>query len=200
MIKIGRISFILLIYILGAFVLYGKQFILLWVGPSYSQAWIISILIMIAYTIPLAQGFTGSIIEAQDKVAFKSIVYLIFMGLGTLLGYFMALQYGAIGMIIGSIVGWIIAQNVMNIYYYRVLKLNIFRFFKGLFYKTILVQLVVVMIGYGISFIPGENWINFMIKGGLYSLVFAVLMYSYGMIPYEKHLFSSVFGKFLKHL
>ena len=31
MIKIGRVSFILLIYILGAFILYGKQFVYLWV-------------------------------------------------------------------------------------------------------------------------------------------------------------------------
>lgn len=198
MIKIGRISFIMLMYILGAFTLYGQQFILLWVGPTYHQAWIIALLIMIAYTIPLAQGFTGSIIEAQDKVAFKSITYLVFMALGTLLGYFLAQQYSALGMIVGSVVGWIIAQNIMNVYYYKVLKLNLLRFFKELFMKTLPTQLIVVAIGYGINFIPGEGWINFIIKCGLYSAVFALLMYSFGMIPYEKQLFAGVLSKFSK--
>lgn len=198
MIKIGRISFIMLIYILGAFTLYGKQFVFLWVGETYEQAWIIALLIMIAYTIPLAQGFTGSIIEAQNKVAFKSLIYLIFMALGTLAGYFFAQEYSSLGMISGSIIGWVIAQNVMNVYYHKVLKLELLRFFYELFQKTLPTQLIVVVIGYGINMIPGQGWINFMIKCSLYTLVFAGLMYRFGMIAYEKQLFGGIVTKLIK--
>ncbi len=198
MIKIGRISFIMLIYILGAFTLYGKQFVYLWVGESYYDAWIIAIMIMIAYTVPLAQGFTGSIIEAQNKVAFKSVTYLVFMALGTLLGFFLAKKYGVLGMVSGSVAGWIVAQNIMNVYYYRVLKLNLFRFFKELFSKTVLTHIFIIAIGYGINFIPGDGWINFLTKCLLYSITFVVLMYSFGMIQYEKNLFIGVFSKFSK--
>ncbi|WP_025739388.1 oligosaccharide flippase family protein [Aquimarina pacifica] len=198
MIKLGRISFIVLLFILGGFILYGQQFVILWVGESYHDAWIIALLIMIAYTIPLTQGFTGAIIEAQNKVAFKSITYLVFMILGTVLGYFLAKEHSALGMIVGSIVGWIIAQNIMNVYYYRVLKLDLLRFFKELFIKTFPVQILIVGIGYGINFIPGSGWVNFIIKGGLYALTFAVLMFTFGMLPYEKQLFTGVLSKFYK--
>ncbi|WP_158250439.1 lipopolysaccharide biosynthesis protein [Aquimarina sp. I32.4] len=198
MIKIGRISFIILIYILGAFILYGRQFVFLWVGESYSDSWIIALLIMIVYTIPLTQGFTGSIIEAKNKVAFKAIIYLVFMSMGTLLGYFLAIKHGVMGMITGSIVGWLIAQNVMNVYYYRVLKLNLLRFFKELFQKTIIIQFIVIGIGLGINFIPGEGWLNFIIKCFLYTIVFGILMFRFGMTPYEKQLFTDGLSKFSK--
>ena len=117
MIKIGRVSFIVLLYIFGGlFFLFGKQFVFLWVGKWYSDSYIIALMIMIAYTIPLVHKvFTGALIEAKNKVAFKSIVYLIFLGF-KLLGFFLAKKYSAIGMISRTVIGWIIAQNIMNVF------------------------------------------------------------------------------------
>ncbi|WP_445737055.1 lipopolysaccharide biosynthesis protein [Mariniflexile sp.] len=198
MIKIGRVSFIVLIYILGAFFLYGKQFVFLWVGESYYDSYIIALMIMLAYTIPLVQGFTGALIEAQNKVAFKSIIYLIFLAIGTIIGYFLAIKYGALGMISGTIIGWIIAQNIMNIFYYKVLKLEIIRFFKELFHKTLIVFIIILGIGYIINFIPGNGWLNFLFKSIIYSLIFLLLIYNFGMVKFEKELLNSLFLKIKK--
>src|SRR5690606_25990535 len=53
MVKIGRLSLIVLLYILSAFILFGQQFVFLWVGETYHDAWIIALIIMCAYTILL---------------------------------------------------------------------------------------------------------------------------------------------------
>ncbi len=199
MIKVGRVSFIVLIYIFGAFLLYGKQFVFLWVGESYYNAYVIALIIMIVYTIPLVQGFTGPLIEAQNKVAFKSVTYLVFLAIGTLIGFFMAKQYGSIGMISGTAIGWLIAQNVMNIFYYKVMKLGIIRFFIELFHKTVLAFIIILIFGYGIRYIPGSGWGNFIIKGGLYTVIYGIIMYSFGMIIYEKQLFVDAISKLKKY-
>ncbi|WP_159020238.1 lipopolysaccharide biosynthesis protein [Algibacter sp. L3A6] len=198
MIKIGRVSFIVLMYVLGAFYLYGKQFVFLWVGESYYDSYIIALIIMVVYTIPLVQGFTGPLIEAQNKVAFKAIVYLIFLAFGTLLGFFLAKQHGAIGMIGGTVIGWFIAQNIMNVFYHRVLKLDILRFFRELFSKILITFLFILTVGYLINYIPGDGWINFIIKASFYSIVFIILMYKFGTITYEKDLFSGILAKIKK--
>src|SRR5690606_17671836 len=132
MIKIGRLSFIALMFILGAFMLYGRQFVFLWVGETYYDSWVIALIIMFAYTLPLVQGFGNSILEAKNKLRFKATIYLVFLILGTGFGGYLAREHGAVGMIIGSVTGWVIVQNVMNIYYYKVIHLNIPRFFKEL--------------------------------------------------------------------
>ncbi|TXE11657.1 oligosaccharide flippase family protein [Seonamhaeicola algicola] len=198
MIKVGRVSLIVLLFILGGFTLYGKQFIYLWVGENYYQSWVIALLIMFVYTIPLVQGFTGPLIEAQNKVAFKSLTYLLFMIIGTTIGYYAALDYKGIGMIIGTSIGWLVAQNVMNIFYHKVLNLNIFKFFKELFRKTLVSFIIVMILGYILNFIPGNSWFNFIIKCSLYILIFSVVIYKIGINNYEKKLFQNIFNKAFK--
>ena len=46
MVRIGRFSLITLLMILGGFLLYGQQFILLWVGKTYQNSWLVALIIM----------------------------------------------------------------------------------------------------------------------------------------------------------
>ncbi|WP_299896306.1 oligosaccharide flippase family protein [uncultured Aquimarina sp.] len=210
MIKLGRLSFIILMYIFGAFLLYGEQFINLWVGGGESPAngrytaeecreiYMIALIIMIGYTLPLLQAFGNSILEAKNKLSFKAILYLSFMIVGVVVGGFLAMKYSATGMIIGLVGGWMIVQNVMNFYYHHTIGLNIIRFFKELLHKVVLVVLLVVAVGYFINYIPGDGWFSFIAKGVSYTLVFAVMMYTLGMLEYERELFRKPIVSLLK--
>lgn len=200
MIKIGRISFLVLVYILIAFFLYGKQFIYLWVGEIYNDSWLIAFIIMLGYTVPLIQAFGHSILQAKNKLAFKSLLYLFFIVVGTILGAFLVKRLGAVGMVFGSTLGWIIAQLIMNIYYRKVIRLNVVRFFKEVLSRIFVVSLIVLFIGGGIDKIPGEGWLSFVIKTSFYSVSYVVLMYSFAILPDEKKLFNSLWkGIFYKN-
>lgn len=203
MIKIGRVSFIILMYILGAFYLFGNQFVYLWVGGELGvegshESWLIALMIMIAYTLPLVQGFGNSILEAKSKLSFKAILYVSFMAIGAAFGGFLAHSHGALGMITGSVAGWLIVQNVMNFYYHKVIGLNILRFFKELLRKTIIAIPLAILVGYLINFIPGNSWWNFLIKSICYSLSYGILIYTIGMIEFEKKLFKDSLAPILR--
>lgn len=203
MIKIGRLSFIVLMFILTAFALFGKQFVFLWVGGELKetgsfQAWIIALMIMVAYTLPLVQGFGNSILEAKSKLRFKAILYLSFMIIGTVLGALLAEKYQAIGMMVGTVIAWLIVQNVMNFYYHNTIGLNMIRFFKNLFNKTVIVVFIASAIGYTLNYIPGSGWWNFLIKSVVYTLVFCLLMYNLGLVEFEKELFKKTLSPILK--
>ena len=209
MVKLGRLSFIILMYVFGAFLMYGEQFINLWVGAGDTnnterfsssecyQIFLISIFVMIGYTTPLLQAFGNSILEAKNKVSFKAVLYLIFMLIGAVVGGFLSEKYGALGMV-GSLVGaWLIVQNVMNFYYNYKIKLHIVYFFKEVFNKTIIAVLISFAIGYSIKYTPGLGWFNFIIKGILYSIAYISLAFLIGMKPYEKDLFIKPINAFL---
>lgn len=203
MIKIGRISFIILMFILTAFILFGRQFVNLWVGKELGedgsyQSWVIALMIMVAYTLPLVQGFGNSILEAKSKLKFKAILYLSFMILGTVLGAFLATDYGAIGMMTGSVIAWLIVQNVMNFYYHINIGLNILRFFKELFNKTLLAVIIAIGFGFLINLIPGLGWINFLIKASIYTIIFCIITYFIAFIDFEKELIKNTMMPVLK--
>ena len=204
MIKIGRLSFIVLMYILIAFTLFGNQFVYLWVGKELGvdgshEIWQIALLIMLAYTLPLVQGFGNSILEAKNKLAFKAILYISFLMLGVILGAFLAKRYGALGMISGTVIGWLIVQNTMNFYYHKVINLNIFRFFKELLSRTFLVLILILVLAYFISLIPGSGWFNFILKSTIYSIIYGILMFSFGIIDFEKELIKNTLKPILKN-
>ncbi len=200
MIKIGRISLIMLLYILGGFILIGKQFVFLWVGESYYDSWIIALIIMLGYTIPLVQFFGTSILEARNKLAFKAIIYFICLVLGTGVGFALAQTYGGIGMISGSVLGMVVAQIFLNFYYVKVIKLNILRFFRKLFGKTLVTFLLVLLIGYALQFIPDSGWLVFLLKGVCYSVIYLGLMYFFGIVQSEKELFDKFIYGLLRKL
>lgn len=192
MVRIGRLSLIVLLAILGAFILFGEQFILLWVGSTYLVAWKIGLIIMVAYTIPLAQNFANSLLEANNKFYFKALVYLVFISLGTILGWFLIDYFGILGVTYGIVLGWLIALLIVNIYYSRKLKLNIVIFFKELQDKILPTFLIILIIGSFIREIPGTGWINFGIKNILFLTTYALFMFLFAINSYEKNIIVNV--------
>ncbi len=192
MVKVGRFSFLALLLIVGGFMLFGKQFILLWVGNSYNQAWLVALIIMIVYTIPLVQAFANTILEAKALFKFKAIIYISSIGFGAILGTIMVPTYGIYGMVIGTSAGWFLGIVIMNLYYHKVVGLNIFTFFRKLLSKILPAYVLVMTIGYFLNYIEGSNWTNLSIKVSLFSIVYIFTMYKLGIKEDEKKTFASL--------
>jgi O-antigen/teichoic acid export membrane protein len=186
MIKVGRISVLVLLLILGAFFLFGKEFVLLWVGKEYSKSWTVALIIMLVYTIPLSQTFAGSLMEANKKVYYKAIVYTLTIGFGTLLGYFSFNKYGIIGIISSVSSFWFIGIIIMNIFYIKVLKLNIYLFFKVVFFKSTLLLVAILLVSSLLNFIPLTGWLGFATKCFFYTFIYFTIMYLFFMNSEEK--------------
>lgn len=185
-IKIGRITLMILLFILGGFILYGKQFIQLWLGETYILSWKIALFIMIVITIPLTQSFANSILEASKKIKFKAIIALCAITFGMILGGFLVKSYGAIGMIFGILLGRFLSELALNIYYIKTIKLDVFKFIKKVFIKNILVFFIVLVVGFIVDKIPGEGWTNFGCKIFIYGITFLSIFYSLAMRKEEK--------------
>lgn len=186
MTRIGRFSLIVLLLILGGFLLYGQQFVALWVGKTYEDSWIIAIIIMFSYTLPLVQSFANSILEARSMFAFKAITYISLIAIGTGIGAWLSLDYGPVGIIYGSAGGWLLSQVVMNFFYSRVIGLEILRFFKELLSGIFVVFALVLLIGKAVDYIPGNGWLNLCIKIALFASMYCGLIYKFGMNASER--------------
>ncbi|MBD3583464.1 lipopolysaccharide biosynthesis protein [Flavobacterium selenitireducens] len=186
MTRIGRFSLIVLLLIFGGFLLYGQQFVLLWVGATYEDSWIIAIIIMFSYTLPLVQSFANSILEARSMFAFKAITYISLIAIGTAIGAWLSLDHGPVGIIYGSAGGWLLSQVVMNVFYSRTIGLEILRFFKELLSRISVVFAIVLLIGKAIDYIPGSGWLNLCVKIALFGALYCGLIYKFGMNASER--------------
>jgi len=184
--------------IFGGFLLYGNQYIHLWVGDTYKISWAIALIIMFSYTLPLIQSFANSILESKSLFSFKAKTYITLIVLGTVLGAFLVKPFGVLGLIVGTTLGWLLSQIIMNFYYSKKLKLEILRFFKEVAHRLLPTFLVVVLIGYVINYLPGMGWFNLLLKILMFCVVFCIMIYKFGMNRSEKDVFLSLIPKIKK--
>lgn len=185
--KVGRLQYILLGLISSGFILFGKDFITLWVGKEYIEAYSIALWIMIPLTVPLIQTTGISIMQAKNMHQFRSIVYFIIAILNLILSIILVKKIGVIGCAIATGFSFILGQIiVMNIYYKVVVKLDIIKFWKNIFHMSIPIAIGMAL-GYILNlYLVEVNYLNFLIKTGLYTLVYALLLWFMALNSYEK--------------
>lgn len=189
MIKIGRLNSFILIYILSGFFLFGKEFVYLWVGETYASSWLIALLIMIVLTLPLIQAFGNSVLEAQRKNRFKSMVSVLTVGVAVIIGFFLSRSYGMFGMIIPLVSAMAINSILMNFYYKKIFDFRVSYFFRNTMLKIFPVYGLLVFICYQIvKFEISYSWFHLISSAFLYTLLYVFVSYFMLMNQYEKSL------------
>ena len=192
MVRIGRVALIILLLILGGFYFFGREFLVLWAGPDYEESWGVALLIMVGYTVPLIQAFASHLLQARGLIAFKAKLYLITLPVGVGLGYFMLDEHGVLGMAAGMVAGWVVATVLINVYYHRVLGLDVPKFFLEVSRGFLPVFIVCLAVGWGLNLIPGNGWIMLSVRVLAFLLIYSTLLHRYAMNESERREVSAI--------
>ena len=200
-IRVGRVQFIIVAIIASGFCVFGQAFISLWAGPDYIEAYWVTILTMFPLCIPLIQNTGLSIVVAQNKHQFRSIVYLIIAIVNVISTYLSVPYMGIIGAALCSCISYLAGQGViMNIYYYKVTGIDIPLFWKNIG-KMSVIPAAMLICGLIVNhYVCIINWRTFLVAIIIYSCVYALLMYKFILNEYEKDIFRKPVFQFLRKL
>ena len=173
-IRIGRIQFIILTFILGGFVIFGKQFIHFWVGDDYAQAYYITLILMAPKIVSLSQNIGVSILQAKNKHRVRSVVYLFISVLNVAISIPLAIKWGGIGAAVGTLIGNLIGQiSFMNWYYHKKIGIDIPRYWKDVFLRIGSVVAIYSVAGWFVmSFINTSSLFTLLVAIAIYSVIF----------------------------
>lgn len=195
-IKTGRIQYIIMAFILGGFLILGKEFMTVWAGSDYVDAYYICLVVMIPLTIPLIQNLGITILQAKNMHKFRSEIYIVIAILNIFLSIPLAKFFGGIGAAISTGISLFIGNVIIiNIYYYKKINIDIPRFWKNIIIMTIPVVLSVILGCIINNIININGYIGIFMKGILYSLIYVALMWSLAINEYEKNLLIGPFTK-----
>lgn len=200
-IRVGRLQFIIIGLIVSGFSVFGRVFIGLWAGPEYADAFWVAALTMFPLCIPLIQNTGLSIVVAQNKHQFRSIVYLIIAIANVISTYLIVPYMGIIGAALCSCVSYLLGQGlVMNLYYYKVTGLDIPRFW-GNILRMALIPGGMLIVGLVIMRrITLDSWLSFLVGVVIYAGIYCLLMYRFAMNDYEKDIIRKPLQKILRRL
>lgn len=197
MIRVGRLQYFVVGFIFAMFILLGRQFIYLWAGPAYEEAYPIVLLLMGALLIPLVQNVGIAILQAMNRNRYRMTAYTIcaFIALGV--SFPLADRYGGMGCAVATAVSLLVSTGlIMNRYYARVIHLGIGKFWKNMFSPTLSLVLF-ILFGFGIEILWNSDWSwsRFLIFSVADAVLYAGMMYLLCMNSYEKNLCKQMIRK-----
>lgn len=185
--KVGRLNGFILFLILAGFWVYGKDFIILWVGSTYIPSWEIALLIMLAMTLPLLQAFGNSILEAKKKNRFRSLIALVTVSTAVVASIFLVPIYHFRGVIYPLFLALILNSLLMSWYYYKVFGFDFINFLKRVVVKPVVIIVPMAFLFASIkSYWQIESWLNLSSQIVLFVLTYSVLIYFFVMNVKER--------------
>lgn len=195
-IKPGRIQTIVAVAVLFGFALFGKNFIIVWIGEKYIDAYYVALITMIPVTIPLVQNVCLSILDAGLKRLYRSIVLGIMAIINFVLSIVLVKEMGFWGAALGTALSLIVGHGIlMNVYYKKKIKLNVFRMFKELFKGSLLCGIITAIVCLPLAIFLDNTIVLLFVKIIAFLVVYAILLCLIGFNKEEKEMVKRLFKK-----
>ena len=139
--------------------------------------------------------------DAKKKRLFRSIVLLGISIVNVIVSIILVSKYGMMGAPIGTAFSFVVGYGlVLNIYYDRIIGVNVVKMFKQIFSKIWICLLLTaaVMISIDHYLIIVLSWISLIIKGILFCVIYGGLLLVFGLNEEEKKDIIGIFAKFVK--
>lgn len=191
LIKVGRLQCYTVCFVISGLFAFGQRFINFWFGAEYTDAFYIAMLTMIPLAVPLIQTIAFSTTMAQNKHRFRALIYTAIAVVNVISTYIVLPIWGIVGAAVCTSVSFAVGNGIiLNIYYHRVIKLDIPSFWKNVL-PTIALTLVAAVASWFVMnrlVQSKELWV-FMIGVIVYSVIYWVMHWFVSMDNYEKQLF-----------
>lgn len=202
-IRVGRLQCFIVMLMVTGFIAFGRCFIRFYAGEGYEESYWVAVFVMIPNMIPLVQSVCLSIIVAQNRHRFRSLVCTGIAVMNVIGTWILMNLIGVVGAALATGVALIIGQGfVMNWYYATHTGLEIGRFWKEVG-KIYVMPIGMCVITWIVSrFVNFENVLTMLIGIVLYTVVYCVLNYKWVMNEYERSMVTkplkTIMGKLRK--
>lgn len=198
-IQTGRLQYIIMALITTGFIIFGQEFIRIWAGEGYEKSYWTELILMVPAIVPLIQNVGINILQAKNMHKFRTVVYFFIAIANLFISIPLARKFGSVGSAIGTSIACLLGQwIIMNIYYYKKANIDIPRFWKNIFKMSIPILIVFIPACIFNYMNPSTNIIIIGIKIIVYSILYSVLLWIFGLNDYEKSLIKKPINKIFK--
>lgn len=178
MIKVGRIQFFIVSAIVLGFVALGQDFIDLWLGDQFSEAYICIILLILPCLFQLPQEVGSHAIIVQNKVKEQAIVFTAMGILNIILGIILTSIFDVFGMCLSICISFFVRTIGLDVIMYKSLHIDVLKFFKNTFAKQTIPVCTSLLLCLVInSFIECDSWFILVIESIIFGIVFSLSSY-----------------------
>lgn len=199
MIRVGRIQIYILGLILMSFIVIGSDFITLWMGEGYQDAYICGIILILPSFIAWPQEIATTALIAENRMKEQAIINVFTSVISLTIGYNSIISLGAIGASLGICLGYTFRVICTNVIYVKFLGIDIKRFFLETFIKQgkVIVPVTIVLF-FIFHIIYIKNWYSLLTAGAAICGCYGIVMYIFSFNDFEKALINKYVKKIIR--
>lgn len=196
MVRIGRFMFMILCLIWSGFVVFGQQFINLWVGSSNKDAYHVALILMSAYLFIMTESIGSQILWAKNEHKEQAILKLFVVFLNIVLTAILIRWKPLLGATIGTFVSLLVGDIlVMNIIFSKKLQICLRQYYQGLLEGLLPCIIFTIGFGFVVNLFPIAGWVGLLLKILIMCFMYAAMMWFWGLNNYEKKVLKSLLRK-----
>lgn len=197
--RVGRVQFYIVALVMIGYSIIGQDFIRMWAGEDYSEAFWIGFLLMLSVFVPSFQNIGIEIQKAMNMHKARSIVYFFIAILNVLITIPASIKWGGIGAAAATAMCMFLGTVVfMNWYYWKRIGLDIPEFWRSIasilpgFILPIAVGLIFT------HFCEIDSFFDVLLAAVAISVTYGCSIWFFSMNEYEKNLIKSPLRKKFK--
>ena len=129
--RVGRFQLLVIGLCVSGFLVFGREFLSLWLGPGFEDVYLVTVLLILPAVVIQTQEVAMTVLIAQGEIKFRAMCTAVAAAVNLALAFALTPALGAVGAAVsvlsGSVVGYVIAMNVV---YARAMQLDVLRFFQ----------------------------------------------------------------------
>ena len=188
-IKVGRITFFVCSIVLGGFIVIGQDFVRVWAGDGFDDAYFVALALMLPITVDLVQNLGLTVMQVSGNYGFRGRIYILLSLVSVVVCTIAAPMVGNIGVACISGACALLGNGpIMNWYYWKKLHLDIRRFWKelGKLFILICIPLIVSVVLYSFLELYFDGLLLMIMGGAIYLIVWFLVMFNWGVNSEEK--------------
>ena len=191
----GRWQAIIAVACVFGFILFGRNFIRIWIGENYINAYYVILMLMIPVTVPLVENSMIAVLDAMLKRFVRSVTLVVMAILNVAISLWLVRTIGFWGAALGTVISLIVGHGVvMNIYYSRAFGVNVLRMFREIFRGILPSGILASVLCIPVAVYLSDTITSFVIKCLCFVGVYCLFLNWFGLNDAEKRTLFSRFG------
>ncbi len=187
LVQSGRLVAIIGGMILFGFAVVGKQFIEIVYGEVYTDAWMISLVLLIPTFVNMTGGNIVNVLDVLNKRQIRSYMLLVTTILNVILTVVFINFFGILGAAVATATSLFLGQVILlNIYYYKALSINAWKFYLDSYKGILPAEITAAIIAFVSCYFIENKYTSLIVGGIVYIIAACVFLMLFGLYDSEK--------------
>ena len=188
MVRISRIQALFIYLVIGGVVVFGQQFLTLWLNDDFAQSYYVLLLVLLPFSLELIGNSRNIVLQVKEIYWYRSMTIVIMAIVNIVITLVLLPHYGVVGAAIGTgfalLVGYIILGSVLQLK----VGVSFARYLAGVYGATLPVNMVLVGFALWVVDKFTLTWLSFATAVIIYTIIYVFMTYSMLLNSEERQL------------